>query len=86
MCTGNGILERKTIERLEWDFDWSNRKAGIVGFELGFEKKKETIYLEMGSGPSPSGPSVEKQRQQMIKLLIRAAQKSFFLSQDEQIC
>ena len=31
-------------------------------------------------------PSVEKQRQQMIKLRIRAAQKSFFLSQDEQIC
>ena len=76
MCTGNGIHERKTIEKWEWDFNSSNRQAGIVGFELGFEKKK-TISWEMGSGP-PSGPSVEKQKQQMIKLRNLGGAEKFF--------
>ena len=87
LYTGNGIHERKTIEKWQGDFNSSNRKAGIVGFELGFEKKKETICWEMGSGPPPpSGPSVKKQKQQMIKLRnLGGAEKFFFLSQDEQI-
>ena len=78
MCTGNGILERKTIEKWEWDFNSSNRKAGIVGFELGFEKKKNNL-LGNGIRTPPSGPSVEKQKQQMIKLRnLGGAEKLFF--------
>ena len=33
LCTVNGIHERKTIEKWEWDFNLSNRQARIVGFE-----------------------------------------------------
>ena len=29
-CTGNGIHERKTIEKWVWDFNLSNRQAEIV--------------------------------------------------------
>ena len=55
-----------------WDLSWDL-------------KRKKTISWEMGSGP-PSGPSVEKQKQQMIKLRnLGGAEKFFFLSQDEQI-
>ena len=50
------------------------------------KKKQFAGKWDQDPYPTPSGPSVEKQRQQMIKLRIRAAQKSFFLSQDEQIC
>ena len=56
-----------------WDFNLSNRQAGIVGFELGFETKKKTICWEMGSGPS-----VEKQKQQMIKLRNLGGAEKFF--------
>ena len=51
LCTVNGIHERKTIEKWEWDFNLSNRQAGIVGFELGFEKRKHFL----GNGISRGG-------------------------------
>ena len=54
-------------------------QAGIVGFELGFEKKDQFARKwDQDTSPPPSGPSVEKQRQQIFKLRITAAQKSFF--------
>ena len=65
-------FERLGLWNLSWDLRKKNQFAG---------KWDQDLYP-----PLPSGPSVEKQRQQMIKLRIRAAQKSFFLSQDEQIC
>ena len=34
LCTVNGIHERKTIEKWEWDFNLSNRQAGIVEFSF----------------------------------------------------
>ena len=43
LCTVNGIYERKTIGKWEWEFNLSNRQAGIVGF-------KKTICCKMGSG------------------------------------
>ena len=49
-----------------------------MGFELGFEKKNQFAGKWDHDLSPPSGPSVEKQRQQMIKLRIRAGQKSFF--------
>ena len=79
-------MKKKTIEKWEWDFNLSNQQAGIpVGIELGFEKNN-LLRNGIRSPPPPLGPSVEKQRPQMIKLRFRARQKSFFLSQDEQIC
>ena len=57
-----------------WDLSWDLKKNNLLGNGIRTPR------------PLPSGPLVEKQRQQMIKLRIRAAQKSFFLSQDEQIC
>ena len=81
MCTGNGIHERKTIEKWEWDFNSSNRKAEIVGFELGFElgfEKKKNNLLGNGIRTPPSGPSVEKQKQQMIKLRSYGGAEKFF--------
>ena len=58
---GMGFMkeERRTTEKWEWDFNLSN-----TGFELGFEKK----MLGNGTRTPPSGPSVGKQKQQMIKL------------------
>ena len=61
-----------------WDFNSSNRKGGIVGFELGFEKKKKQFAGKWDQKP-PSGPSVEKLKQQMIELRnLGGAEKFFF--------
>ena len=63
---------------MEWDFNSSNRQAGIVGFEQGFEKKKNQFAGKWDQDP-PSGPSVEKQKQQMMKLRsLGGAEKFFF--------
>ena len=59
MCTGNGILERKTIEKWEWDFNSSNRKAGIVEFELGFEKEKNNL---LGNGILCTGNGIHERK------------------------
>ena len=67
-------------------FQFEQHRLGL--WDLSWDlKRKETICWEMGSGPpAPSGPSVEKQKQQMIKLRnLGGAEKLFFLSQDEQI-
>ena len=56
-----------------------------MGFELGFEKNIYQFAGKWDQDP-PTGPSVEKQKQQMIKLRhLGGAEKFFFLSQDEQI-
>ena len=67
-------FERLGLWNLSWDL---RRKINLLG---------NGIRTPTPPPSPPSGPSVEKQRQQMIKLRIRAAQNSFFLSQHEQIC
>ena len=52
-----------------------------MGFELGFEKKKNQFAGKWDQDPfppppPPSGPSVKKQRQQMIKLFCHKMNKS----------
>ena len=81
----NGIHERKTIEKWEWDFNLSNRQAGFVRFE---KQKQFAGKWNQDNPPRPpsSGPLFEKQRQQMIKLRNLGGAEKFFLSQDEQIC
>ena len=64
-------------------------KVGM-GFQFeqptaGIWKEKKQFAGKRDQDP-PSGPSVEKQKQQMIKLRnLSGAEKFFFLSQDEQI-
>ena len=66
-------------------FQFEQHRLGLWDLSWDLKRKKKQFAGKWDQDP-PSGPSVEKQKQQMIKLRnLGSADKFFFLSQDEQI-